>query len=280
MCAACPFYGGVFQIFVCESHFWFEIVVLSIPVSVMASTSSILDQVVADMKAMFDRQVEEREEIYQRRISELEALVRHRDRRIEDLQELVNFRDADIKLFVASLRECHTQIDRILKGKRLLEKERDDLQQRVDDLERRPKPMPCGLPNLTRAALDQVMKWDADCRVTDQKQTICSLGRTSKHLQKENAALEDRLAAAEDTIKELRSGEGIRMQDFWSRFEELYLVETVSEESTTPEYDPTENIFQFIRRLILEIQEAEDEEEDVFAFSSLLPRIDPAFSAE
>ena len=70
------------------------------------------------------------------------------------------------------------------------------------------------------------------------------------------------------------------MAEFWQRFEELYHVETVSEESTMPDYDPTENIFAFMRRLTLEIQEEEDADAGEFGFTSLLPRIDPAFTAE
>ena len=115
-----------------------------------------------------------------------------------------------------SIGKSNSVIDQLRNDKKLLQKDKTKLQQRIDDLERRPEPLPCGIPSLTRAALEQVMKWDAEPCIADQKQTICQLGRSLKHATKENATLEDNLAAAEFTIEELRFGEGIRMNNAWS----------------------------------------------------------------
>jgi hypothetical protein len=250
-------WGEYFRNFCSSRHFWFEFP-LDIFVSAMASTPCVIDQVSDILKGVFDRQMKEMEELHRQRVAELEAHIRHRDRRIEDLQELLTFRDAAVKSFLVSLRESHSAIDQVRHDKWILQKEKDQLLRRIDDLKQRPEPMPCGMPELTRAALDQVRKWDSDARVDGQKKEI------------------GRLQAK---VKLLKAG-SMTMAEFWPRFEELNLVETMSGESMMPDYDPTENIFQFMRRLILEIQAEEDESEGEFAFSVLLPRVDPAFSAE
>jgi len=69
----------------------------------------------------------------------------------------------------------------------------------------------------------------------------------------------------------------IAMGEFWRRFQEKNLVEFVPAESLLPEYNPDESIFAFMRRLIIEIQEAEEEAEDEFGFMTLLPHVDAAF---
>ncbi len=225
----------------------------------MASQSaSLADQISATVRAVSERRIKDLMDIHLRRVAELEAHVRHRDRRIEDLQELMAFKDDTIASLRASLRESNAAVDHVRSENMQLERENDRLQQDIDNLKQRPEPLPCGMPELTRAALDQVRKWDSDARVDGQKKKIGML-------------------QAKVEVLETCS---ITMGEFWRRFEQKYLVETVSEESMIPEYDPNENIFDFIRRLILEIQEAEEEAEDVFGFSSLLPRVDPAFSAE
>ena len=155
------------------------------------------------------------EEYYQLRVTELEMTVRHRDRKIEDLQELIALRDAAVKSLLKSFGESNSVIDQLRNDKKLMQKEKNKLQERIDDLERRPEPLPCGIPKLTRVALEQVMKWDAEPCVADQRQTICRLSRSLRHVTKENTTLEDRLEAAEATIEELRVGDGIRMNDAW-----------------------------------------------------------------
>jgi hypothetical protein len=195
------------------------------------------------------------EEGYQRRVAELEAHVRHRDRRIEDLQELLGFRDDTIKSLLLTLRESNAVAGQLRSDNVLLQRENDQLQQCIYDLNQRPEPLPCGMPELTRVALDQVRRWDSDARVDEQKKEI---GRLREKV-------------------EVLKASPITMGEFWRRFRENNLVEIESEESMMPEYDPAETIFAFMRRLIIEIQDAEDEEEGEFGFSSLLPRIDSVF---
>ena len=195
------------------------------------------------------------EEVYQRRVTELEAHIRNRDRRIEDLQGLLAFRDDMVKSLLLSLRESNAVAGQLRSDNVLLQREKDQLQRDIDDLEQRPEPMPCGMPELTRVALDQVRKWDSDARVDEQKKEI---GRLREKVEALKAS-------------------PITMGEFWERFEEKNLVESESEESLRPDYDPTETIFAFMRRLIIEIQEAEDEQEGGFQFSVLLPRIDSVF---
>jgi hypothetical protein len=188
-------------------------------------------------------------------VTKLEAHVRHQDRRTDDLQELLAFRDDTIKSLLLSLRESNAVASQLRSDNALLQREKDQLQRDIDDLEQRPEPMPCGMPELTRVALDHVRRWDSDARVDEQKKEI---GRLREKV-------------------EVLKASPITMGEFWERFEETNFVETDSEESLMPDYDPTETIFAFMRRLIIEIQDAEDEEEGEFGFSSLLPRIDSVF---
>ena len=229
---------------------------LDISLGDMASTPAcIVDQVSATLKEVFDRRMKDVEDVYQRRVTELEAHVRHRDRRIEDFQELLYLKDDAVKSLLLSLKESGAMLDQLRHDNMLLQREKDQLQQDIDDLEQRPEPMPCGMPELTRVALDQARRWDSDARVIEQKKEI---GRLREKV-------------------EVLKASPITMGEFWERFEEKNLVESESEESLMPDYDPTETIFAFMRRLIIEIQEAEDEQEGGFQFSVLLPRIDPVF---
>ena len=188
-------------------------------------------------------------------MAELEAHVRHRDRRIEDLQELLGFRDDTIKSLLLTLRESNAVAGQLRSDNVLLQRENDQLQQCIYDLNQRPEPLPCGMPELTRVALDHVRKWDSDARVDEQKKEIYRL---------------------REKVKLMNVGH-ITMGEFWRRFQENNLVEFVPEESLMPEYNPDECIFAFMRRLIIEIQDAEDEAEEGFGFLSLLPHIDSAF---
>ena len=117
----------------------------------MASTPKhIVDQVAAILKEVFDRRIDEMEESYRRVVVDLETHIRHRDRRVEDLQELLTMRDASVKSLMTSLKECHSAMDQLQNDKKVLQKEKQKLQDHIDDLERRPEPMPCGMPELTR----------------------------------------------------------------------------------------------------------------------------------
>ena len=92
--------------------------------------------------------------------------------------------------------------------KKLLQKEKKQLQDHIDDLERRPEPLPSGFPESTRAALDQVRKWDADVRVDKQKKTIALL-------QHDVVELREKLITAQQTTKALQNGHSLRMNDVW-----------------------------------------------------------------
>ena len=199
----------------------------------MASMSECLADPVSAMKAM--------EEGYQRRVAELEAHIRHRDMRIDELQESMAFKDETIASLRTSLRESKMENDR--------------LQRDIDNLKQRPEPLPCGMSELTRAALNQVLKWDAEARFDGQKKEIRKL---------------------REEVERLKTAP-ITMGEFWRRFQENNIVEFVPAESLLPEYNPDESIFAFMRRLIIEIQEAEDEADDEFAFMALLPHVDAAF---
>ena len=175
----------------------------------MASApGDIVDQVAAILKEVCDLRINQMEESYQRRVVDLETHIRHRDRRIADLQELLTMRDASVKSLMTSLKECHSAMDQLQNDKKLLQKEKQKLQERIDDLERRPEPMPCGMPELTRAALDQVRKWDSDARVDEQRKTNWHLRGYVKHNDKEIARLEEE-------VENMRMGHGLQMNDVW-----------------------------------------------------------------
>ena len=50
-------------------------------------------------------------------------------------------------------------------------------------------------------------------------------------------------------------------------------------EQGDPDYNPDEPLHAFMRRLILEVQDAEDQDMGEFGFSSMLPRVDGDLSA-
>ena len=181
---------------------------LSCQISKAMSSAQIVDQMAAALKEVCDQRIKEIEETYQRRIVDLETHIRHRDRRIEDLQELLTMRDASVKSLLTSLKECHSAMDQLQNDKKLLQKDKKKMQQRIDDLERRPEPMPHGMPELTRAALDQVRRWDSDARVDEQRKTIWYLSRDVKHNDKEIARLEEE-------VENMRMGHGLQMNDVW-----------------------------------------------------------------
>ena len=239
-------------------------------------------QLSATLMEIFERRTKEMEEYYQMQATELQMTVRHRDRRIEDLQELVALRDAAVKSLLKSIGESNLVIDQLRNDKKLMQKEKNKLQQRIGDLERRPEPLPCGLPSLTRAALEQVMKWDAEPCIAEQKKTICQLGRSLKHTLKENATLEDNLAAAEATIDELRGGKGINMNEAWGGMFDAEGRQPLAyfpwHYSPRPLHDFLGSLdHEFLKRNhqeYLNRQEGEDEEED--ESNRLLPNETPA----
>jgi chromosome segregation ATPase len=220
-----------------------------------SQSASLADQISATVRAVSERRIKDLIDIHLRRVAELEAHIRHRDRRIEDLQELMAFKDETIASLRTSLRESNAAVDHVRSENMQLERENDRLQQDIDNLKQRPEPLPCGMPELTRAALDQVRKWDAEARVDGQKKEIRKL---------------------REEVERLKTTP-ITMGEFWRRFQEKNLVEFVPAESLLPEYNPDESIFAFMRRLIIEIQEAEEEAEDEFGFMTLLPHVDAAF---
>jgi hypothetical protein len=177
------------------------------------------------------------------------------ERTVKDMEDLHQRKVDEIKSILEALRESNSVICQLRAENRMLQRENAQLQQCIYDLNQRPEPLPCGMPELTRVALDHVRKWDSDARVDEQKKEICRL---------------------REKVKLLKAGH-ITMGEFWRQFREKNVVEMESVESMMPEYDPTETIFAFMRRLIIEIQDAEDEEEGEFGFSSLLPRIDSVF---
>ena len=200
----------------------------------MGSTAEqIVDQVAVALKEVCDRRIKEMEESYQRIVIELETYIRHRDRRIMDIQEVLTMRDASVKSLMTILKECHAAMDQTQNDKKVLQRqmqvkitnalvENELLERRVAELEQRPEPMPCGIPELTRAALDQVRKWDSDARVDEQRKTIWHLSRDVKHNNKEIARLEEEVESANKTIENMRMGHGLQMNEVWmGMFEEF-----------------------------------------------------------
>jgi len=174
-----------------------------------------LEQDLAALRASCDRHMRDIENYYLRRIEEIEVLNRGRQHKIEELQDILKLRDAAVASLMTSLKECHHAIDRIQKDKMTLIKEKEELQKRVHELERRPEPLPCGLPELTRAALDQVRKWDADHRLDVQKQELWSMRKDMKYTNKEFAAVHEKL-------RDARKGHSLKMRNIWKAVFENY----------------------------------------------------------
>ena len=224
--------------------------------------------VIADLEMSNSLTPQQIVDAYRNMVDYLCDSIRGRDLRIMILQELVSMRDSSVSSLMTSLNECHSQMDMLQKENKLLEMENEQLKEHINDLERRPKPLPYGLPELTRAALDQVRKWDADVRVDEQKKTIWHLDRAVKHNSKEiEGLIEDNYAFSTGSI--------IEMKDFWRHFGHKYAI-AEAEERGLPTYDPSEKLFDFTRRLILAIQAEDSQSEGFYGFSELLPYVYPA----
>ena len=222
--------------------------------------------VIADLEMSNSLTPQQIVDAYRNMVDYLCDSIRGRDLRIMILQELVSMRDSSVSSLMTSLNECHSQMDMLQKENKLLEMENEQLKEHINDLERRPKPLPYGLPELTRAALDQVRKWDADVRVDEQKKTICNLDRAVKHSNKEiEGLIEDNYAFS--------TGSLIEMKDFWRHFGHTYHIEGDPEDWELLTYEPSEKLFDFMCRLILMIHDEEDEEEGRFGFSRVLPEV-------
>ena len=131
----------------------------------MASThEEFVGQLAASLKEVCDFRIQRIEEVFKSRLAEFEMLIQDRDHKIEDLQELLRLRDAGVTSLMNSLKECHSAMDQLQNDKKLLIKEKEVLKQRVAELEQRPEPLPCGLPKLTRAALDQYLESRSRCQ--------------------------------------------------------------------------------------------------------------------
>ena len=142
----------------------------------MASApEQVVGQIADALKEVCDQHIKEIEESFQRRIFEIETHIRHRDQRIENLQELLKMRDAAVVSLTASLKECHNTMDQLQNDKKLMQKENQQLQQKIVELEQHPEALTCGLPDLTRAALDVVCKRDFDHRIAKQRNEIANL---------------------------------------------------------------------------------------------------------
>jgi chromosome segregation ATPase len=178
----------------------------------------IYENVIENVKATYERDLQEREQLINLQKQENAAL-----------KEVITLRDAALASMLRSLQEAHAAIDQLRNDKKLLIKEKEKLQSRIDVLEARPEPLPCGLPQLTREALGMLWKWDADARLDQQRQTIESL---SWRLRSANEAYEQlhlELGHAMDQIRELQSGRGFA--DPYSVF--LHATQDAEEEHHT-----------------------------------------------
>jgi predicted RNase H-like nuclease (RuvC/YqgF family) len=207
---------------------------------------------------------------FRRSIGKYKQIIENQERTIKVLEDcvkaLVVAKASYVEFIDEKLQENQETISQ-------LEQENAKLHQRIQELEQRPQLPKCGLPDLTRAALDQVRKWDADNRVEDQTKTIMNLRRDLKHEIKENARLEEE-------VQRCRLGKDLTMRNFWYQFSTYYLTEELPAEQVLPDYNPDENIYAFMLRLIEEIDDEQSRRVGTFGFSMLLPKVDGSISAE
>ena len=117
---------------------------------------------------------------------------------------------------------------------------------RVEMLEQLPKKA-TALPELTRAALDAVRKWDEFERVVEQRKMISDL-QASK-------------VAAEAELTRLRRGEGLVMKDVWAGLVEAYPEVTLCDDTRLC----TESLHSHLREYVRdpsEMHESDEEEEE------------------
>jgi septal ring factor EnvC (AmiA/AmiB activator) len=60
---------------------------------------------------------------------------------------------------------------------------------KIAELQHQPRVPPCPLPNLTRAALDAVQKWDRDARIDDMNKAINDLHQHAQEQDRQMANL-------------------------------------------------------------------------------------------
>ena len=145
------------------------------------------------------------------------------------LKEVLTLRDAAVASMLSSLQEAHAAINQLRNDKKLLIKEKEKLQSRIDVLEARPEPLPCGLPQLTREALGVLWKWDRDARLDQQQEAIECLCKQLESVSEAYEKLDQELGQAMDQISELQSGRGFA--DPYSVF--LYATQDDEEEHHT-----------------------------------------------
>lgn len=136
--------------------------------------------------------------MYQQYIDVIEEHLRTRDEKLRSTQE-------HVKSLIQSLQDCHSDIDQLENDNLLLMEEIEVLQNRIAELEQRPEPLPCGLPDLTIAALEQVRKWDVALQKDNPR---LDMGRQLKFAYKEIARLEEE-------VWSLRAGQ-IPMHEVWA----------------------------------------------------------------
>ena len=114
----------------------------------------------------------------------------------DEILELHNrIRDKDVVI-----EELQVQTEKITSRSTNVISENSFLRQKVEEFERRPRPLPCGLPDITRAALDVVCKWDAVPRLDDQRKELAFTHRELRMEKEENVYLEAALKMANERL--------------------------------------------------------------------------------
>ena len=142
-------------------------------------------------------------EVTERYLVELEGIHSTMEEEFKaKVQTVQYYRDCDKEMYNTRIAHLFDVIDNL--KKEIAEKDSVISKQnkRIDDLEQRPELPPCPLPELTRAALDAVRKWDCDDRVQDQIRRI-------------QANHQKALALKDQEIELLKYGHGVVMTDAW-----------------------------------------------------------------
>ena len=126
-----------------------------------------------------------------------------------ELQRLRDDNAAQMELkegFFLKWVETTTQLEQLRSQNDKLCKQNEALEQRVAELEQRPQKPACGLPELARAALEQVRRWDSDTRMNTLSQEV--------------RRCRDDIERLEYTVGESSKGVNVTMLDFWKKFYE------------------------------------------------------------